>query len=517
MAVLLLCALCVASVSAQEAGLAPTDKLLAWVGPGSIPGQQRAAAPGQVVYINPDGTQEPVLNLPPQTSRVVPCGTSDATSPDGRYFAFFVGVDAGGIRDRGTLYLIDGTNPEARPLETEFYGVTCIGAGWLQFSADSSRVAYLDYPDRYNVALSPAARLQIKDTATLSSVVEFENVAAFDLTEQGAVFVSFFYNNDREAVEAAFSTWDGVREREITALRADEDADCRYISASITALPDGRMAALMGYQCRFGETSSQWQLYLINPETRSATQLRTAVASGAYLPFSGTNRIFASPDGAHLYFTVPDGLNNRSVGFNTIPTGGDTTLRQLVLQYVVMPTLSIAPYDTGNHIPIQSQDGRWLALVRNTPDADATLLVFDLNAPQLPPIALPARSRGDTIADMHFSVDSTRLYFVSGATRAGDNSLFELELATGSDFRVDRGRFEQGVLSPDGAQLALMDWQIVEDDEPAFLNLVSLNPTTGAFQTLFEGAEVVNDDVINQQFIYPLSWRRAATIPAQGG
>ena len=493
----------------QEIGLAPNDKLLAWVGPGSVPGQQRPDAPGQVVYILPDGTLEPVLKLQPQTARVQPCGSTEATSPDGEHFAFFVGINAGGVRDRGTLYLINGTDANAQPVENELYGVTCIGAGLFEFSQDSTRLAYMDYPDGYNVARSPSARLFIKDTSTLETIAEYDNVAAFKMSETGAVFVSFFYNNEDEAVEVAFSTWDGVRDREIAALRAEENNDCRYISASITDLPDGRMAAVLGYQCRIGVTSSQWQLYIIDPATRSATQLRSAVAPGAYFPFSGTNRIFASPDGTQLYFTLPDGISNRTVALNTIQTTGETTLRQIILQYAIMPTLSIAPYDAGNHAPVLSQDGRWLALVRNTPDNDASLIVLDLAAPQLPPITIPARSRGDTIGEMLFLPDSTRLYFVSGANRAGDNSLFELDLATGSDFRVDRGRFEQGVLSPDAAQTALMNWQIVDDDEPAFLNLTALNLTTGLQATLFEGAAVINEDVTDQRFVYPLSWRRS--------
>ena len=494
--------------AAAEVGLKAGEKLLAWVGPGDVPGQQRPNTPGDVVYILPDGTLEPVLALAPQTSRVQPCGASAATSPDGQHFAFFVGIAGGGIRDRGTLYLVNGTEANAQPIETELYGVTCIGAGLFAFSADSTQMAYMDYPDRYNVAASPSARLFIKDTATLQVIAEYANVAAFDMTDGGAAFVSFFYNNDQEAVEVAFSTWDGTRDREIAAIRADEGDDCRYISASITELADGHLASVLGYQCRRGETRSQWQLYIVDPETRSATQVRSAAAPGAYFPFSGTNQIFASPDGAQVYFTVPDGFTNRTASLYTIQTSGEAALRQILLQALVMPTLSIAPYDAGNHTPVQSPDGRWLALVENTPDNDASLLVLDLAAPQLPPIRIPARSRGDSIGEMLFAADSSRLYFVSGANRAGDNSLFELELETGSDFRVDRGRFEQGVSSPDGTQLALMNWQIVDDDEPPFLNLLALNATTGLRQVLFEGAAIVNEDVTDQRFVYPLSWRR---------
>src|SRR5262245_46123267 len=48
------------------------DKLLVWLAPGQNPGEQ--TAPGQLVFVDGTGGTTPVMDVPAQTSVVMPCG-----------------------------------------------------------------------------------------------------------------------------------------------------------------------------------------------------------------------------------------------------------------------------------------------------------------------------------------------------------------------------------------------------------------------------------------------------------
>jgi hypothetical protein len=161
-----------------------------------------------------------------------------------------------------------------------------------------------------------------------------------------------------------------------------------------------------------------------------------------------------------------------------------------------------------NAFPERSADGRWLALVSTTPNAENSLLVFDLADLSVAPIMLSAGSAGDVILDMAFSCINERLFFIAGGAN-GDNSLVAVDLSNGSDFRVRRGRFAPGIaVAPDGRTVVAMDWQVLEDEtEPPYLNTVQIDVDSGAVTTLFEGADIVEGEVTNQRFAMPISWR----------
>ena len=142
--------------------------------------------------------------------------------------------------------------------------------------------------------------------------------------------------------------------------------------------------------------------------------------------------------------------------------------------------------------PVLSPDGAWLALVTDlvTGDyvKDAKLHVIELNAPELPPITseLHNNNHKDTFAVIAFTPDSRKVLYVGGGNNVQPNSLF----------------------MPDGGSVALIDWQILNSiDQPAYQNLIVIDLESRETHTVFTGAEVVDEIVIEQHFIYPLSWR----------
>lgn len=476
--------------AAQDGG-----KLLVWIAPGEAPGEQPASSAGNLVLMNLDGTTEPVLAVPPGTRQVLLCGDA-AEAPDKSQVAFYVGSD------RGALYMMTGALPQLQVVKDSVNRMTCTGNGTFEFSPDSARFAYLDYPDNFNTQISSAARLNIHDSRTYATLASFDSVAAFDLTNSGAAFISFFKNDDGEATEVGISLWDGSSDREIASQAAEEN--CLYTTAGITSLADGRLAVVFGYRCRVGDGRSTWQFYTVDPANRSMTLLMSNVSPGRFVPYAQTSSIYASPDGSHVFFTVPDGVTAYTVSINKVKLA-EMGVTPFIQNNAVMPQAGSQPYSNENHLPVVSPDGRLLAVVRNTANNEATLSVVDMSAPDLPPVEISAGERGNLVREMLFTPDSSKLVFVSG----GDNSAVSiLDTVTGTDSRVSRGRYRQGVISPDGTRLAIINMETISDREPPYVTLVLLDLAGGAETVLFKGAEIVENKVTNQQFAYPLSWRQ---------
>ncbi|MEO1286748.1 MAG: hypothetical protein AAFV93_03195 [Chloroflexota bacterium] len=486
-------------------GMAEGQRLLAWVAPANRPGNQGASASGELVYFNPDGTTETVLQLPQGTTRVTECGPN-GTSPDGSVFAFIVTVGGGG-GETGTIYLLNGASSELTEVATGLNPASCVGSTPFQFSPDGSRFAFIEWSQDVTNQVSPFGFLRIYDTASATQTASFENVTAFDLTATGATWVNFFPNDDGEATEVAVISWDGNVDIEVSALVADEENDCYYNSASISEVSTG-VIAILGYRCNRGSiTGTQWQLYNIDPTNRTAQLEQSDQAAGRYFVFSQTNALFPSPDGNNLFFTLPDGVTNQTVAFFTTPVDG-VVPTELLNRSGVMPSVSDLPYDANNATARLSPNGQYLALVVNTPDNDATLNVYDLSDPSLPPIALDAGDRGDTIGDMVFNSTSDRLFYVAGSDEGGNNSLFALDLTTGTETRIRRGRYAQLVVSPDGNNVAAMNWVEFDPEEPRYLTLEVIDVNSTAPTVIYVGGEQDEEgDLINQSFAYPLAWR----------
>lgn len=473
--------------------------ILAWVADAAAPGQQGPSAMNQVILLDPDNPTdaEIILDLGTGTTRVVACG-NDALSPDDSQFAFMATRFTGGV-EVGTLYLHASGATDITTVADGINPIACLGNGTFQWSGE--RFGYLSFPAQLPTDSTPVADLQIVDSSDSNLVDTFENVVAFDLTPDGGSFVGFFPDENGLATEAGIFSYDGTSDREVSTLRADEN--CFYSTASVVTLPDGRIATQIGSRCPSG---TEALLFLVDPDNRTSERIATEASPGGFFTFTRNNSLFAAPGGETIFATLPDGVNNQSVGFNAY-TIEDRQLVRLFDQFGVMPGISDLPYDANNATPQTSTDGRWLAIVRNTGNADATLTVYDLNAPELPPITTEAGDRGETVSWMAFGPDSDFLYFVAGGDEGANNALFQLELATGSVERLSRGRYAQAALAPTGTELAIMSWTSFADDEPPYLTLERLNIQTLADEVLREGGVVIDGELTEQSFAYPLAWR----------
>lgn len=473
-----------------------TDKLLVWQGIGAAPGQQSSQEPGQLSFMDGTGALTPIMEIPAQTSRVNLCGDT-ATSPDGTISALYVGLDA------GALYVMKGGDAPTKIDDVN--ALTCLGNGTFQYSPDGSRMAYIAYEPGAEQSEFPDGFLHVFNTSDLSEVYSYENVTAFDLTNDGVAFISFFTNDKNEADEAAVLWWSGSAEVEVATLQPTSE-DCKFTSGQLAVAADGKYVSILGHRCKTGETRTAWQLYSIDPSARSATLAASDFQAGSFAAFARTNNLFLSPDGRFAYFTVPDGVTANTVGLKVVNTA-DMSLTDVLDRQAVMPTFN----GGANATPQISPDGKWLALVVTAPSNDNVLTVYNLSDPAVAPITLSAGSSGDTISALSFTPDSSRVLVVAGGDESTNNSLVALDLATGNNFRVSRGRFDSSlVLAPDGSEVALLDWQVLEDPrEPPFANTVFVKIESSESATVYTGAEIIDGKVENQTFVSPLIWRKA--------
>lgn len=455
----------------------------------------RPGEPRQLAMMNRDGNIISVMNIPDNATRVTACG-DEATSPNARFFAFYVGGDT------GELYLMDNTKSPVRIDDAEY--LACLGNGTFQFSPDSNRFAYIDFFPGVTREEYPDGILKLYESSNGNQLATFDNVTAFDINNNQAVFVSFFVNDRNEADEAAVSLWDGSATREIATLRPSAER-CWFTSAAISFAPNGSSAAMvLGQRCASTGTQTQWQFYTLDPGAGSATLVSSDNQPGAFVSFARNNNVFYAPSGEYAFFTVPDGVTAYTVAVAAVQLS-DFTITVPVGRQAVFPNFS----GTTNAYPRFSVDGRWLAMAVTSPNNENQVMVLDLSNPTVPPIALSAGSRGDLISGLNFTRDNRQLIYTAGGQGGADNALIALNLESGSERRVLRGHFDRDVVvAPDNNTAALLDWQRVEDPrQPTYMNLVLVNLNDSTVTTLFTGADVEDGRVNNVRTAIPLTWR----------
>lgn len=490
--------LSISSVFAQDVGINEDEKLLVWVAEAQRPGRQPGNDPGKLVWIDSAGNFTDFLNLPQATSHVMTCGQTASVSPDGESLAFYVGADI------GTLHILRGTD-SLFVVDPDFHAMGCAGNGTFEFFPDSSKFAYIDYDPGSLAGSYGDGTLRIYNNVTFEQIASFETVSDFSIGGESVAFVRFFEDNRNEANEAAIVLWDGESDREVATLFAE--TNCLYNSAGIELLPSGNIIAIMGHRCSTGDTRTNWQYFVIDPTNRTATQITQSPQAGRFFAFSRMNSIFTSPDGATTYFTVPDGLTNHTVTLNQVDMGS-MSMTPVSAQNVIMSRYSNNPFAAENHPTIQSSDGVWLSMVQNNANSEAILSLFDLAQPSLPPIDLSAGSRGDQIVELEFTPDNSRVIYVAGGNNGEDNSLWGVDLITGNNFRIRRGQYGWGVVSPDGGRIALINWEPTENNRPPYATLVIVDIDEATETLLFNGGELVNNELTGVRFALPIAWRR---------
>jgi WD40 repeat protein len=469
---------------------------LVWVADGESMTNMTTEARGILATMNDKGETGELFAIPTSTSRVMAC-SDQATSPNRRFFTFYVG------NNTGKLYVMDGGNAP-KELDTTS-PLTCLGMGTLQYSPDSNRLGYIVFAgDAIDKKLPTGTFIQ-REASSGAEQISYANTAAFDITNSASAFISLFENSSRQFKEAAIFHRTGDAPQEITTLFADEN--CQFRNAKVTFVGDNRLAVLLGQEC---VRNSTWKFYLVDIANKNANLVLSGEVGGQFFSDAAQGILIASPDGANIFFTVQDGVEINTTRLYAVKVA-DIQDADPRLTSAVMPRQPINRiYDYSvPAAPILSYDGRWLAVVGKTPNNDYSVNILDLTAPDSFPITIGAGNRGDVISAIRFSPDNKRLFYITGGNEGENNSLFYIDIATATETRVIRGRFTGDILlSSDGNSAALMEWELTETPrQPNILHVSLVNISSGQSTRLFSGGTFADGVVTGSRFAYLLWWR----------
>ena len=517
----LLLSLLVASIVGTVHALPADARVLVWTADAPSPAEIGATQTGQIALLSADGTMEPLLDVPEQTTIVEPCGER-ATSPNNQYFSFYVGR-----ADQGDIYLMDAQNVPVSLREDAtdpLLRSVCLGAGTFRYSPDSSKLGYIAFEPGSGTDDFADGFFKVYDIASGTYLFERESVTAFDISDGQAAFLNFFTNDQGESDEIAVQIWDEERntDAELATLIPDQPVNeedrtrCKFESGSVHLLPENKMSVIVGQSCFGGaDPHTSWILYIIDYSSGSDVS-RVAEgriiegSTGGYQSFARTNVQYLSPDGGNLVISTPDTITGHTVGLWNIPLDDPANPIQILDRQGVMP----ANTRPSNTTPAISLDRRWLAIAKTTPspaNESNSLYIYDMNDLSLAPIVYSAGSPGDVIQAMTFTADNSTLFAVIGGDDGTENRITAVTLADGSNYNVERGRFNRAlVVAPDATEIVIGNTIVLEDPEqPNYLNTTNIiiDPPFSTLETLFEGAVVEEGEVISQSFALPLSWR----------
>lgn len=470
------------------------DRILVWVAPVAVPGTQPANQPGELAWLDQNGTLLSLAAVPLQSNRVEACGRG-AISPDGEHFVFFMGNDKG--TQGGGLYLMSGSQAPLQIDTIQFLG--CLGGnGRFQWSPDGERFAYIAYAADARTSTYAAGQLKIvrAEDASLETTLS-EAITAFDFAEGGVVYTRFYTDQFGRADEMTVNFWDGQNERELITLLAGEG--CEYVSSYIQA-SSAHYWLILGQRCG----ATQWQLYRIDPKDGNALLAITQTPRGAFTTFSETNNLIFSADQTQMLYSLPDGVTNNTVGLYRVPVDDFLLVQTVIERDAVMTTYGESKYAP----PLFSPDGSKLAVVVAPPSGFASIQILDLTNLGNPPQVTTLERRDEVLPYMAFTPDGSRLIYIAGGE---DNSIYALDLGSGQVQRIIRGTFSPWAqLSPDGDELAVLEWQLPELNkrDPEYLNLVVIDLETGERTLLLEGAVAEQDGETSYRFAVPFHWVR---------
>ena len=92
------------------------------------------------------------------------------------------------------------------------FQISSLGNGTFQYAPGSNRFGYISYEGDAAKSEFADGFLHIINSSDFTELYKYENVTAFDITDSGAAFVSFFTNDKNEADEAAVIWWNGTRQ-----------------------------------------------------------------------------------------------------------------------------------------------------------------------------------------------------------------------------------------------------------------------------------------------------------------
>ncbi|MEP7284951.1 MAG: hypothetical protein ABI947_04195 [Chloroflexota bacterium] len=457
------------------AGTTPVASIVPTIDPNSL-GSPRVLAwnPNTLQlgwYVN--GKQAPIGQPSTGKALAIPCGMQ----PNGEKLAIFQGTDP------LQPYLLTINSSAAVPLENTT-GLSCALPGRTQFSPDGNRLGLIKYTTKTFDSAYATGTLQIVKLPEATEQTSLDNVAAFDLQNDGAVVVQLFPNTKNQAKSADVIFWDGSKTRKIDenvgVLNPDTKADCEFVAAKVLHVGD-KVYELFGEKCKIG--GSSWRIRKADFGGGNGAEVQSGKTgtngAATYFSSSAMNEMLLLPDNKTILFTVPNGTASDLVNVArlSIADGSVNNVIGLVTTDQYPPK--------GQSSLLRSPKNNYLTLVTRNGDGIEQLYLYDFNAPDKAPGSVAGGGKLDQVNDVAWSGDGQKLFYTMvGNTQA----LFVYDLKGKSNIAA-RGTFAGGLaVNNDGSQASTVETNKVASNDVRY-NLVLINTSDGSKINLVEGAK----------------------------
>lgn len=395
----------------------------------------------------------------------------------------------GALPSGDMLLVVGGENPQLtlapkesgalKPIAPAL-GIICTLPNRLQYSPDGSRMAILQYTREFGNQFFAVGSLRVFKLPELTEQVKIDNVAGFELSNDGALAVQLFPNAKNQAKSADVVFWDGTAQRKIDTnvkpLDTDEKQDCELSTASVARLGD-TVYLMTGESCIRGRNN--WRLRSNAFAGGNAKEISNGPSGAngqARFSFgTNTNDLFALPNGKGVLFLVPNGLA-LDVG-NMGWIGTDGKLNQ------VLSNVATNQYPVGRASDfVRSPDGNKLAFTTRDGNQAERLYVYDLTTPEKAPVAITTGAKVDRILGAAWTADSSKVFY----NLAGDAQALFVTDGKAEGTLIARGFFNSLAISPDGA-FAAVNERITVQANDFRNNLVVIKVADGSKTNLVEG------------------------------
>jgi hypothetical protein len=392
------------------------------------------------------------------------CGTS----PDNKQAILY----AGGESAQPTLYPVEGG--DRVPLG-ETLGLACSIRRRIQHSPDGKRIALMQYTPNAATANFLVGSLRIGNLPDAKTTYLVNDVAGFELYDDGAVYVQLYSNGAGQARTAALRWWDAATGQQRTLedpIRALEN--CQFVTGRALRVGD-KAYTLFGERCQ--NRGSIWRLLKTDMAGGNSVNVQSGATGGVYFPNAGSNDLWSLPATNEVLVAFPNGLATDVVNLVRVSLA-DGTVRG------VLSGVIVDQYPPSNMRRLAlSPDQQSVTLVTRDGNGGETLYLYRLNTPETAPILIAGGNRSDRINGVGWSGDNQRIYYLLASDA---NGLYLFNLA-GEAKLVLRGTFQNLALSPDGS-LAAASEQVRVDTNDLRNHLVVINTGTLEKTVLAEGA-----------------------------
>ncbi len=358
--------------------------------------------------------------------------------------------------------------------------LACDISGRTTFSPDTNKLAFIKYASNATTAADfTSGALRILKVADGSELASIDNVTAFNLQNDGALFLNFFANSKGDADRADLAWWDAATNKK-TVLEQNFQAldNCFFTSGRVLRVAD-KVYTSLGERCTKPIGSVYRILRTDFAGGHSINFVDKTNAGGKYWTNTNTNDLFLTPDGKSLLFLYPNGQSTEVA--NLVRVSLDTGKPTQVIAGVVTDQ---SPQSLGRRW-LLSPDGTQLAFITRSANGGETLYLYDLNHPEALPAAITGSTRSNRVNGIAWNAASDRIAFI---TTGDDQSLNTFDLKTGSKKLVVRGLFQGLALSPNGA-FAAMSEQVQADTNDLRNNLVEVALADGTKTVLVNGGK----------------------------